>query len=287
MRSFRFLLSRRWALFALAVVLVACGTWWLGQWQFHRLHDRKADNRIVETNEQRTAAPVGDVLAVGRPVAEDDEWRLVTVSGTYDPTNTIIWRYKSDDDGAPGVDVVVPLVTDDGTRVIIDRGFLATSADDKRPDVPAPPSGRVTVTGYVRADGTGSSTRVDDLSTRALSSRTIGPALGKPVYGGWLALHSEDPKPAQALEPASLPDLGNGPHFFYGLQWWFFGVLAVFGFFYLLYDEWRGGKGDERAEERRRAKQERTSSRSAKVNRKQAVREAYRSAYEKERAGRK
>ena len=36
---------------------------------------------------------------------------------------------------------------------------------------------------------------------------------------------------------AELPDLGNGPHFFYGLQWWFFGVLAVFGFFYLAYDE--------------------------------------------------
>ena len=32
---------------------------------------------------------------------------------------------------------------------------------------------------------------------------------------------------------------GDGPHFFYGLQWWFFGVLAIFGFFYLAYDERR------------------------------------------------
>jgi cytochrome oxidase assembly protein ShyY1 len=285
-RSFRFLLSRRWVLFALAVVVVAWATWWLGQWQFHRLHDRKADNRVVETNEKRTAAPLQDVLAVGRSVAEDDEWRLVTVTGTYDASKTIIWRYKSDDDGAPGVDVVVPLVTNDGTAVLVDRGFMSTAADEKRPDVPAPPSGRVTVTGYVRADGTGSSTRVDDLSTRALSSRTVGPAIGESVYGGWLALRSEDPKPAQSLEPADLPDLGNGPHFFYGLQWWFFGVLAVFGFFYLLYDEWRSGKGDERAEDRRRAKVDRNNSRAAKVSRKQAVREAYRSAYEKERAGR-
>ena len=31
------------------------------------------------------------------------------------------------------------------------------------------------------------------------------------------------------------------PHFFYGLQWWFFGLLAVGGFLYLVYDEWRGG----------------------------------------------
>jgi cytochrome oxidase assembly protein ShyY1 len=286
-RSLRFLLSRRWALFALAVVLVAWATWWLGQWQFHRLHDRKADNRIVQTNEHRAAAPIRDVLGVGKAPGEDDEWRLVTVSGTYDTAHTITWRYRSDDDGAPGIDVVVPLVTDDGTAVIVDRGFLPTQGDDKRPDdIPAPPTGRVTVTGYVRLDGSGSSTRVDDLSTRALSSRTVSAAIDRPVYGGWLALHSEDPKPAHSLAPTSMPDLGNGPHFFYGLQWWFFGVLAVFGFFYLLYDEWRSGKGDELAAERRRAKQDRSNTRAAKASRKQAVREAYRAAYEKERAGR-
>jgi cytochrome oxidase assembly protein ShyY1 len=285
-RSFRFLLSRRWALFALTVVLIAWAAWLLGQWQFHRLHDRKQSNHVVQTNERRTPAAVADVLAVGRPVADDDEWRLVTVTGTYDTDHTIIWRYRTDDDGAQGVDVVVPLVTADGTAVIVDRGWMATPSNEAHPDVPAPPAGEVTVTGYVRADGTGSSIRVDDLSTRALSSKTIGPAIDRPVYGGWLALHSEDPAPAEALVPASLPDLGNGPHFFYGLQWWFFGALAIFGFSYLLYDEWRSGKGEELAAERRRAKADRGNVRAAKANRKQAVREAYRAAYEKERSGR-
>jgi cytochrome oxidase assembly protein ShyY1 len=285
-RSFRFLLSRRWALFALTVVIVAWATWWLGQWQFHRLTDRKADNRIVETNEKREPTPVEQVLGVGDPVSDRDEWRLVTATGTYDTAGTIIWRYRSDDNGTPGVDVVVPLVTADGTAVLVDRGWLQTEGDDKRPDVPAPPSGEVTITGYVRVDGSGGSTRVDDLSTRALSSTTAGPAIGKPVYGGWVALHSEDPEPAQALEPLDLPDLGNGPHFFYGLQWWFFGVLAIFGFFYLLYDEWRGAQGGEAAAARTRARSERSDVRSAKVGRKQAVRQAYKAAYEKERAGR-
>ena len=56
-----------------------------------------------------------------------------------------------------------------------------------------------------------------------------------------MELRSEDPRPATPLEPVELPELDNGPHFFYGLQWWFFGALAVFGFCYLLYDEWRNG----------------------------------------------
>ena len=102
------------------------------------------------------------------------------------------------------------------------------------------------MTGYVRANGTGDSTRVADLSARAISSDAIGPAIGHPVYGGFVELRSEDPGARPPLEPVELPELDNGPHFFYGLQWWFFGVLAVFGFFYLLYDEWRNGPRGER-----------------------------------------
>jgi cytochrome oxidase assembly protein ShyY1 len=59
------------------------------------------------------------------------------------------------------------------------------------------------------------------------------------VLHGFVQLRSEDPPPEQPLEPVELPDLDNGPHFFYGLQWWFFGLLAVFGFGYLARDERR------------------------------------------------
>ena len=276
MRSFGFLLSRRWALFALAVMVVATATWWLGNWQFDRLSDRKADNRIISVNEHREPATVSEVLAVGRPVADEDEWRLVTATGTYDVDNTIIWRYRSNE-GASGVDVVVPLVTADGTTLLVDRGWLAASNDDASPEVPSPPAGEVTVTGYVRGDGRGDSTRVVDHSTRALSSKTVGEALGRPVFGGWIHLRSEDPAAAEPLKAAELPDLGNGPHFFYGLQWWFFGVLALFGFGYLLWDEWRSGGTPRTARPVDRAKAE-------KQARKQAVRDAYKAAYEKDRA---
>jgi hypothetical protein len=69
-----------------------------------------------------------------------------------------------------------------------------------------------------------------DRSTRSVNSTEIGEALDREVLGGFVDLSSESPAPAQALEPVELPELDNGPHFFYGLQWWFFGVLAIFGF---------------------------------------------------------
>ena len=242
MRSFRFLLSRRWALFALAVVVLAWGAWWLGEWQFDRLEERQERNAIVRANEAKDPAPAAEVLAPGAPVPSSEEWRVVSATGTYAVEETVVVRYRSRD-GLSGVDAVVPLVTDAGTALLVDRGWVATesAAATDPADVPAPPTGQVTVTGWVRADGTGDSVRVSDRSTRAISSVAIGEALDREVYGGFVDLRSEDPEPAQPLALTELPELDNGPHFFYGLQWWFFGLLAVFGFGYLAYDERRRG----------------------------------------------
>lgn len=282
MRSWRFLLTRRWLLFALVVAVLCVATWWLGQWQFHRLAERKQSNAIIRTNEQRPPAPVADVLAPGRPVPDTEEWRVVRATGTYDTADTVIVRYRTRD-GQSGIEVVVPLVTADGTALLVDRGWMATQNQGADVgDVPQPPAGRVTVEGYVRMDATGSSTDVSDHSTRAVSSEQIGAALGRPVYGGFVELKSEDPPPATPLAAVELPELDNGPHFFYGLQWWFFGVLAIVGFGYLAYDEWRSGRRGETSV-REEALAERKQRRAEKQRRKQAVRAAYQRAYAAER----
>lgn len=266
-------------LFALVVGLLCYAAWWLGQWQFDRLEDRQDSNAVIRANEDRAATPVEDVLAPGREVAEDDEWRQVVATGTYDTDDTVIVRYRTRD-GLSGVQAVVPLVTADGTVLLVDRGWMPSENQGDSPtDLPEPPSGEVTVEGWVRADATGDSTAVDGHSTRAISSATIGEAIGQPVYGGFVHLESENGEPAAGLEPVELPELNNGPHFFYGLQWWFFGILAIVGFGYLAYDEWRSARRDEDEE----APSERTSKRAAKNAHKQRVRAAYQAAYEAER----
>jgi cytochrome oxidase assembly protein ShyY1 len=231
--------SRRWVSFALVVVVLAYGCYLLGRWQFHRLHDRETTNAQTRINLKADAAPVGDVLRVGRPSTDRDEWRRVTATGTYVPDQSVIVRYQTRN-GASGVDVVTPLRTDSGPMLLVDRGWMKTSnvgSDSVRS--PAPPGGRVTVVGYVRADATGGAAAVTDHSTRAISSAEIAKGLDGPVYTGFVDAAHETPAPKAQLVPAELPDLGNGPHFFYGLQWWFFGALAVFGFGYLAYDERR------------------------------------------------
>jgi len=236
----RVLLSRRWVVLAVTVAALAWLSLQLGQWQFHRLDQRKHDNGTVATNLAAAPVPVDDLLSTVRSPAAAEEWRRVTVHGTWDDRHTIVLKYQTRDAGA-GIEVVTPLVTPGGDAVLVDRGWMASANSGARPsNLPAVTDGEVTVTGWVRRDASGSATRVSDLSTRAISSRQIAGVLPYDVYGGFVDLSLQSPRSSAALAPAELPDdTSNGPHFFYGLQWWFFGALAIFGFCYLAFDEVR------------------------------------------------
>lgn len=257
----RFLFTRRWVLFGVTVALLAWLATALGQWQFGRLDDRRALNELVSRNLDQAPAPADSLLRVGVNPAKDLEWRKVVVHGRWDDDHTIVLKYQTRD-GGPGIDVVTPLVTcqttdqrgnndpaDDvcrvpGPAVLVDRGWMKTDNNGgERPQLPAAAPGQVTVVGWIRRNATGSAAEVNDLSTRALSSSKVSSVLntqtvGYDLYGGFLDLESEQPQPATTLAAVELPDdTSEGPHFFYGLQWWFFAALAIFGFGYLAYDE--------------------------------------------------
>jgi cytochrome oxidase assembly protein ShyY1 len=255
-RSWGFLISRRWVVFALVVAVLAYLAWWLGEWQFGRLEDRQQRNAVFTSNVAAEPVPVTEVLDSAAEVPARLEWRRVLARGTYDPERSVIVRYQTRE-GSSGVDVVVPLLLSDGTAIAVDRGWLSTTNNGTSvSEVPAPPEGEVAITGWVRRNATGDSTAVTPgsgqalASTRAISSATISERIGLDLLKGFVELESETPAPAEPLLAVELPETGNGPHFFYGLQWWFFGVLAVGGFAYLAYDERRGPRRGSRRHDR-------------------------------------
>jgi cytochrome oxidase assembly protein ShyY1 len=228
---YRFLLSGRWLGFAALVVVVVGICIRLGMWQFDRLDDRRADNERIETNLAAEPAPVDSVVSGGE-VPETDEWRRVTASGHYDADHQVLLTQQTRDVG-PGVDVVTPLVLASGDAVLVDRGWLATDGPADRPDPPAPPAGSVSVTGWLRLDSDADDWATmpdDDGSVRAVDSDRIAPTLPYAVVPGWIALVDQRPAADADLVAPEEPDLGDGPHFFYGLQWWFFAALAVVGY---------------------------------------------------------
>jgi len=234
---YRFLLTPRWLGLALVVLVLFGAALRLGGWQFDRLDDRRVANAATRANLAAEPAPVGSVVSVGDTVGQGVEWRTVTATGTYDGDAQLYVRNQTREEG-PGVSVVVPLVTADGQAVLVERGWLPT-AGAELPEVSAAPSGEVSVTGWLRADSTAglSATRPVEGTVRAIDSGVIADALGRELLPGYVALTEQVPAPDDALQPPVAPDLGQGPHFFYGLQWWFFALLALVGYVWFAWSE--------------------------------------------------
>lgn len=240
----RFLFTRRWLGLLLVVVVVGVSCVELGLWQFRRYADRNDSNAEVTANLSAAPAPIADVMRKGVPLDTAAEWRVVTARGRYDAQHQFAVLYRTRD-GSPGVEVVLPLRTSRGAAVLIDRGWIATPGSvASAASLPAPPGGMVTVTGWVRrnADGGSDQTTPTAGSVRAISSDGIRAAVPYPLYDGFVELTKEQPTTKPAPAPALAPDLGSGPHFFYGLQWFFFALLA-FGFWlYFAWVEYTGAR---------------------------------------------
>jgi cytochrome oxidase assembly protein ShyY1 len=239
----RFLFTGRWLALLLVVILVGFACVELGLWQFRRYEGKVEGNKVIRANLAEQPAPVDNVLTTGSGPADDAEWLRVEASGVYDPAHTTVILYRSRD-GAPGVNVVVPLVTSSGAALLVDRGWLPTNGSSDAPvRPPDPPTGTVTVTGWVRQNATGSSASVFESAARAISSDEIGKTLPYPVYDGFVERTDEAPSAGSSPTPDDEPDLSTGPHFFYGVQWFFFAMLAIGFWAYFAYAEYQEQSG--------------------------------------------
>jgi cytochrome oxidase assembly protein ShyY1 len=227
----RFLVSRRWIGFGVFVLVLAAVCVQLGSWQFDKLSARQDRNALVEKHLAVDPVPLDTVVPAGEELVPEQEWTVVTATGRYDLERQVTLKYVSRD-GRPGVDVLTPLVLDDGTALVVDRGFVETTRSSEAPtDLPVPADGTVEVTGWLRVDSgaTGEAIRVNDTQVRAISSRGLAEYVPYELRSGYVNLQ-EQSVGAGVLEREPRPELGPGTHFAYGLQWWFFGLLALVGF---------------------------------------------------------
>lgn len=214
----------------------------LSAWQFRRLDQRKAFNAVVR--ERSTADPVALPDLVALPSA-DIEWRPVIVRGTFRPDAGVVVLNRSQDSTA-GVDALSPLDFTIGTKkyvIVVNRGFvpLATS-------VPPPPSGEVEFLGRVRRSQERRLGGLTDASTGALTEiqRVDVPRLTKqlttsadqnvvPFYVDLLEYaKSSNADPSGLPARIADPELSNGPHLSYAIQWILFSCCALAAWFMLV-----------------------------------------------------
>jgi surfeit locus 1 family protein len=195
------------------------------QWQYHRGVDRHQRNSMIEAN---IAAPEMSLATAVKDLAKN-EWRIIRTVGTFDPTQTILIRNRYFE-GKYGFEYLTLFETADGQKFWIDRGWLVAGKDAlTAPIVPFTPSEKVEVVGRLRLDTSlpqGSffalPTSGEDLVSKWNAQKEV---LTEPYYldlqsGSWLSA---------VKVPAQLPELSDGPHMAYALQWVFFAGLVGYG----------------------------------------------------------
>lgn len=219
----------RWLALAVFVITLVIAFVNLGYWQLDRLEQRRERNDAVVAHEN---APIRDWTEVFGPViTEADQWQRVRVTGNFDPDHQFIARYRSNA-GRSGYQVLTPLQTTDGRHLLVDRGFGVRPDGEDFPTVaPGPPDGEVTIVGYVRRNeqGTERATNPADGQVRLVNSSAIAAALPYPLVDGYLSIIEIIPAQPGGLEPVGPPDLDEGNHLSYAVQWFTFSALAGVG----------------------------------------------------------
>lgn len=261
----RFLLRPGWLGLTLAVMVfaVACFAV-LAPWQFDRHTERKSTNDAIARSFAAAPVPLTD-LPPGT-----DEWRTVTLTGTYLADDEVAARLRTVQ-GAAAFEVLTPFRLESGAVVLVDRGFVRPVQGSEELTLPSyapPPTGVQELTARVRADERDPRARPalagDPPQVYAVDSRAVGEVADLRLRPGYVQLVPGSPGVLDALP---LPELEAGPFLSYALQWITFGVMALLAWLYFTWREIRPGgvlSGPREARPRRQSVAEQVAEEEAK-----------------------
>lgn len=237
----------RWLAAHLIVIIVAGVFIRLGIWQLDRLVERRSQN---ETIAQRTElAPVTLNELLGTVAVSDREYRRVVVEGTFDVDGEVLIRSRTHN-GEAGFHVVTPLVLNDGSAVLVNRGWVPLDLDTPPVSPALPPVGPVEVTGTVRESQSAPALGPRDPSEGNLERfywidiPRLQQQSSYPLAAVSIELVSQLPTQSGRLPiPVPARTLTEGSHLAYALQWFAFAVIGLGGYGALLRRDRRTGGG--------------------------------------------
>lgn len=227
----------KWIIATVVVLVLAAVFVRLGIWQLDRLDERQRENAV---GEERLAADATELSILLAQTADDDleslEYRRAIAEGEYDASEEVLIRSQVEL-GRAGFHVITPLVLNDGTAVLVNRGWVPLELDTPPVDAP-PPAGTTRVEGWVQPTqmrptlGPEDPPGDIDVFNRVDVAR-IGEQLPYEVAPIYIVATGEgsDELPI-AVDP---PDFSNeGPHLAYAIQWFGFAAVGLIGFYFLL-----------------------------------------------------
>ncbi|MCY3579683.1 MAG: SURF1 family protein [bacterium] len=246
----RSLIRPRWIIFSALVTLVAIACIFLGFWQLGRLEQRRELNTILDTRLSREAVPIEDLIAALQPrqgmaVDPDDyEHTRITAQGRLLDQGRVLVRSQVVDSQA-GFHAVYPMDLGDGQAVLVNVGWIPLSYQPETIEKVYGQSGHIELTGLVRADQKRPTLGREEppgyLETVArIDIDRIQQQVDLPLHPFWIQL-IEPNDPGRFPIPPDLPEITEGPHLSYAVQWFSFGAIALIGYAALIRREIKTG----------------------------------------------
>lgn len=214
-----------------ALVLVAACLY-AAQWQFSRGANQSATNKIIAANLDLPSLTMNDVADLD-PVS--NQWREINLTGKFsqDKQELVRNRYY---EGKFGFEVLTLFTATNGENFWVDRGWVAAGPNAATPPVVEPiASGNLEITARIRSENLSRQLQGSFFVTRASSEKpeSIAKLQGIDANAYYLDLLGSPSGQVKPLTEIELPELSNGPHYAYGIQWLAFALLTLIGRFLL------------------------------------------------------
>ncbi|MDP4024027.1 SURF1 family protein [Methylobacterium sp. NEAU 140] len=217
-------------MFVLGVVLAFLALLGLGTWQVER---RAWKLDLIARVDARVHAPASPAPAADAPVSPDDAYRHVRLSGTFLHDRETLVQAVTEYGG--GYWVLTPLRRDDGSLVLVNRGFVPSDRRDPATREAGQVAGESVVTGLLRlTEPGGAFLRANDPAHGRWYSRdvaAIAAARGLGPVGRSVAPYFVDAD--DAPNPGGLPRGGltviafPNNHLVYAITWYGMALMLV------------------------------------------------------------
>lgn len=210
------------------------------RWQFERHEARHEKNELIRANIEKSFLTESDLETLD---INQVAWRSIRLSGNFIPDTQIFIRNRYHE-GVYGFGVVTLFESSNGRKYWVDRGWVVAGKDALTPPKIEPVTKElIQIEGRVRVEniesqisGTVFAVPNKDGNSQLARWNNEKSIVTEPFY---FDLKESSQSSFNPEVPAALPELSDGPHLAYSVQWVLFAGLVLFGLFLVIREERR------------------------------------------------
>ena len=203
----------------------------LSDWQFDRYNQRIQINELTTTALSSAPLEITDLSQI----SELNDWQKVSLRGEFINSDAKLLRRQYLERNL-GFWVITPMKLDSSQVILVNRGWIPIAdSSTSQQKIPPVPEGTSSIIGYVQSISD-SKSEPADLPINQINYLNSNNFESEPLSTKYLQLSTIEPTDNQvAIIP--LPELTNGPHFSYAIQWILFALMLPIGWYILLKNE--------------------------------------------------